>query len=656
MHHAVRWLTSTVAFLTFLAASALGQPPSPVVFEAAVERQTVHAGALLKIAATFRHEDGWHIYTNAPVMPPELEDLMPTATQVRVTPPEGFTLEGIQWPKSKTVEVPELGRGVKYEVFAGVATAYVTLRVGEGVTGTFDIPVSGSFQACSDVCLMPEDVDLVVRVTVAPAGEPLPEPDAATAAIFAGFDQAKVIAFAAPGAQGVPGAGPGGLAEEGAVFFSVLGWNFSLDVAGPLGFSLLVLAALAGGFILNLTPCVLPVIPLKIVALSNSAGNPRRALLLGVVMCVGIIAFWLAIGGAIALSTSFKSASTIIANWWFAVGIGVFMIVMGVGMFGAFSVGLPSWIYSLDPKQDSVPGSFLFGVLTAVLATPCAAPFAGTAMGWAAFQPGGVTMVVFLAIGVGMALPYFVLSVNPSWVKRVPKAGPASELLKQFLGLLMFSVAAFFVGSGLLSLHSTYPYMGEVFHWWFVGLLAALAGAWLILRTFQITRSAVRRGTFTLLGLAFVVLPILWAQSQTASARDSWRPGDAGSTVGASHGVWKPYSVAAFEEARAAGKVVVLNFTAVWCLNCKTLEATVLSSQQVVGALGAPDVVAMTVDLTARKGPDGEVPEGWKALYALREAGPPVLAIWGPGTSRPFQSNAYTVQVVLDEIQRARGG
>lgn len=653
MHHAVRWLTSTVAFLTFLAASALGQPPSPVVFEAAVERQTVHAGSLLKIAATFRHEDGWHIYTNAPVMPPELEDLMPLATQVRVTPPEGFTLEGIQWPKSKTVEVPQLGQGVKYEVFAGVSTVYVTLRVGEGVTGDFEIPVSGTFQACSDICLMPEDVDLAVRVRVVAAGEPLPEPDAQTLALFAGFDPARVISLATP-ATGETGGGDA--KEDGSVYFSVLGWNFSLNTAGAVGFSLLVLAALVGGFILNLTPCVLPVIPLKIVALSNSAGNPRRALLLGVVMCVGIIAFWLAIGGAIALSTSFKSASTIIANWWFAVGIGVFMIVMGVGMFGAFSVGLPSWIYSLDPKQDSVPGSFLFGVLTAVLATPCAAPFAGTAMGWAAFQPGGVTMVVFLAIGVGMALPYFVLSVNPSWVKRVPKAGPASELLKQFLGLLMFSVAAFFVGSGLLSLHSTYPYMGEVFHWWFVGLLAALAGAWLILRTFQITRSAVRRGTFTLLGLAFVVLPILWAQSQTASARDSWRPGEAGGTVGASHGVWKPYSVAAFEEARAAGKVVVLNFTAVWCLNCKTLEATVLSSQQVVGALGAPDVVAMTVDLTARKGPGGEVPEGWQALYALREAGPPVLAIWGPGTSRPFQSNAYTVQVVLDEIQRARGG
>jgi thiol:disulfide interchange protein len=636
-----------------MACAAWAQPPTPVVFEAAVDRAYAHPGSLVRVAATFRHEDGWHIYTHTPVMPPELEDLMPIATQVRVEPPEGFTLEGIQWPKPKTLEVPLLGEGVKYEVYAGVATAYVTLRVGEGVTGTFDIPVSGSFQACSDVCLMPEDVERTVRVTVLPAGEPLPEPDAKIAAIFAGFDPARVIAFAAPSVPG-SGAAPGGPAEDGAVFFSVLGWNFSLDTGGPLGFSLLVLAALAGGFILNLTPCVLPVIPLKIIALSNSAGNPGRALLLGVVMCLGIIAFWLAIGGAIALSTSFKSASTIIANWWFAVGIGVFMIVMGVGMFGAFSVGLPSWVYSLDPKHDSVPGSFLFGILTAVLATPCAAPFAGTAMGWAAFQPGGITMIVFAAIGVGMALPYFVLSVNPSWVKRVPRAGPASELLKQFLGLLMFSVAAFFVGSGLLSLHSTHPYMGEVFHWWFVGVLAALAGGWLILRTFQLTRSPIRRGTFGVMGLAFIVLPLMWAQSQTVSAKSTWVP--AGEAVGVGHGPWKPYSRAAFEEAKAAGKVVVLNFTAVWCLNCKTLEAAVLSTAAIREALEAPDVVAMTVDLTARKGPDGEVPEGWQALYELREAGPPVLAIWGPGTSRQFQSNAYTVQVVLDEIQRARGG
>ena len=122
---------------------------------------------------------------------------------------------------------------------------------------------------------------------------------------------------------------------------------------------------------------------------------------------------------------------------------------MAIGMGGLFSIRLPNTVYKVNPKQDSWFGSFLFGVMTAVLSTPCTAPFMGAAAAWAATQSPTLTLIVFGAIGFGMAIPYLILAAFPHLVEKMPKAGAASEVIKQVMGLLMLAAAAYFIGVGL---------------------------------------------------------------------------------------------------------------------------------------------------------------------------------------------------------------
>ncbi len=249
-----------------------------------------------------------------------------------------------------------------------------------------------------------------------------------------------------------------------------------------------------------MTPCVLPVIPIKVMSLSAAAGNPGRCALLGTIMSLGVVFFWLVLGAAIATITQFKAINQLFQYPAFSITVGVFIAVMGVGMLGLFSVRLPQFVYMLDPKHDSAAGSFFFGILTAILSTPCTAPFMGTAAAWAAKQPHATTLAVFAAIGIGMALPYFILSLNPRLVSRVPRTGPASELVKQVMGMLMVAVAIFFLGVGLDPLLREPIDPPVRAHWWIIAAIVTFTMLWLIYKTFKITKRPVPRLTWSALG------------------------------------------------------------------------------------------------------------------------------------------------------------
>jgi thiol:disulfide interchange protein DsbD len=400
--------------------------------------------------------------------------------------------------------------------------------------------------------------------------------------------------------------------------------------------TLLLLAAALGGFLLNLTPCVLPVIPIKIMGLSMSAGNRRRCLMLGGVLSAGVVFFWLAIGAAMAFITSFKTISTLYQNPWFPLGVGIFMFAMGLGNFGLFTVKLPQVVYLFNPKGDTAFGSFLFGILTAVLSTPCTAPFMGAAAAWAAFQPGAVTISTFVAIGVGMALPYLILAANPRWIDKVPRSGPSGELLKQVMGLLMFAVAAFFIGLPVAGWLNTPPDPVGRWYWWVVGAFVLAAGLWLAYRTVQITRRLSRRVVFTGLGIVVAAAGMF-----VGSVLSSHGPID-----------WVYYTRARFAEARSRGDVIVMDFTAEWCLNCKALESGVLHRSEIVSILnGGNGIVPMKVDIT------GDNPDGKAKLREIDWIGIPLLAVFGPGVGYddPIKMDAYTPDMVKEAIERARG-
>ena len=610
---------------------AAGQEVSVSVVPA---KRRVTPGEQLAVAVIFDFAQGWHAWPAKPVAPPELEGLEPIPTTVALTAPGAPTgqktlpawiarVGETQWPKTTSAEVRYGAKPVFIDTYAERAVVFLPVVISPTASpGEQRAEIRVEYQACNDVmCLPPTSVTptLTVEVVSAAEGAAAPAESAADPTLFKDFD---LGAFARIGQV------------RDVVDFNVFGWRFSIDAGGTLGTAALVLLAALGGLLLNLTPCVLPVIPIKIMGLSQSAANPARCLMLGLIMSAGVVAFWLAIGGAIAFIAGFEQINTLFQRPWFALVVGAVIAAMGVGMLGLFTVSLPKAVYMVNPSHDSVHGSFLFGVMTAVLSTPCTAPFMGTAAAWATRQPPWLTMTTFAAIGAGMAVPYLVLSANPALVSRVPRTGPASELVKQVMGLLMLAVATFFLGIGLVALVTRPPDPPSRLYWWIVAGFVVIAGGWLALRTFRITPRLGRRVVFGGAGL-------LLAAASVVVAADVTKKGPIN---------WVYYTPARFEEARSRGDVVVIDFTAEWCLNCKTLEATVLNRPEVAALLNAKGVTAMKIDLT------GANPDGSAKLKSLDWVGIPLLAVFGPATNEAMKFDAYTPQLVKDAVAKARGG
>jgi thiol:disulfide interchange protein DsbD len=611
------------------AVAASRQPEEVLTAKAIPDRPAAKPADQLVVAIKMHLEEGWHIQAADTTV----SDAIPTT--LKVVNIKGAHAGPVQWPKPQFVMF-DFGNGrQKVPVYEGDPVAYLPLLLDAGATGEVQVEVELGYQACSNVCLQPTDLPLSATIKIDPAAAVVPT----DLELFKAFDPSVFAAMAnGKSAENGNGASPPVASAANVIPIDVFGWRIDVKLDSPVSIAILLLIAAVGGFILNFTPCVLPVIPLKIMSISKAAGTPGRSFFLGLMTSLGVVAFWAALGVLIAGVRVLGAVSQLFANPWFGLGVGVFIAIMALGMMGLFTIQLPQAVYSISPKHDTVPGSFLFGVMTAVLGTPCFGPFAGGAAGAATRVPVAVALAIFVAIGAGMAFPYLVLSARPQWVSKIPRTGPASELIKQIMGLLLLAAAAFFLGSAFLGLIAERPYLGPVIHWWFIALFACAAAAWLMIRTFEITRSVARRVSFSLLAMLIGGASLLVAINQTQASYN------------AHNGVWGPYTTEKLEKALSEHKVVVIDFTAEWCLNCKTLRALVLDQPKVVSGMRAPDVVALEADLTSRTAP------GWVKLKDLNEVGIPLLVIYGPGLDKPFKSNAYTPDQVIDTINRARSG
>lgn len=613
----------------------------PVTLTARLASPTARPGDQAVIAVVFDHAEKFHTNLNEPIVPAEMAGFVPTPTTIVPRGPEGLSFGRVQWPEPYAAKVDFLFTGVpiEYLVYSGKAVAFVPVRIADDApAGEMTITVEIAYQACDDsICLRPEVVEREVTIRIDPQAAAATAPDA----IFSGFDPSV---FADADAWG-GSLGPVGMAGDGVTKSKFLGIVAVPSSGSAGGIALLALLAGAGGFVLNLTPCVLPVIPIKIMTISNHAGEHRgRALMLGLWMAAGVVAFWTALGVLATLVTAFTDPSRLFGYWWFTLGIGVLILAMGVGIMGVFQINLPQKVYAVNPKADSAHGSFLFGIMTAVLGLPCFGFVAGALLAGVAFMPPLLVVVIFASIGAGMALPYLVLAAKPGLLKKIPRTGPASELVKQIMGLLMIAAAAYFIGAGVLALFSgmgltaKLPWWAKAVHWWAIGLAMGVAGVWLAVQTVRITRKAGPRVVFSLLALCFVVVGVGAAANRTEHLKNNF---------------WVDYTPEALVSALDKGSVVVLDFTAEWCLNCKTLEATVLSRDPVKRELLGAGVVPMVADLTSTSAP------GWDTLRALGQTGIPLLAVFTPesGPDNPsWMANAYTSDQVVRAIEQARLG
>jgi len=607
----------------------------PKVYARAVwlDTQTRQSGQNV-LAVVFDIKENWHIASDAAQAVPESK-FKPYFTSVKVkTEDPRLTFGAPQFPKAHMLTLGSLPDPAG--VYDGRVVIYIPVIVTDGADpGTINVEVDLDYQACDDmVCDFPvqEMVSAELEIVLVDATITA---ESDSSGIFDDFDPATFESLGTTETKADPVDVSGATESKPSTTVNLL--ITEIDPSGPAGFAMLLLLAALGGALLNFTPCVLPVIPIKILGLAQTAGNRKKTLMLGSVMAAGVVSFWLGLGIAIAGVSGFTASNQLFQYPVFSITVGVIIAIMAVGMCGLFAIRLPNFVYSVSPKHDSVVGSYGFGIMTAVLSTPCTAPMMGAAAAWAATQSPTTTLITFAAIGIGMALPYLILSANPKLVDSLPRTGPGSELLKQVMGLLMLAAAAFFIGAGISGMISDGTQAAPKGHWWVVGGIVAIAGLWLIIRIVNATSSTAKRAIFAALGVCTIVLAGFGALAMTQGDTHDDAPIN-----------WVYYTPERFEEALADGNVILLDFTADWCANCHLLEHTVLNTEAVTEMLRGDDFVAMKVDLT------GGYPDGKAKLKEAGSVTIPYLVIYSPDGQVAFNANWYTASQITEALAKAK--
>jgi len=384
-----------------------------------------------------------------------------------------------------------------------------------------------------------------------------------------------------------------------------------------------ILGAFIGGLLLNLMPCVFPVLSLKILSLAKLSGGDRTELRKnGIVFSAGILASIWALAFAIillregsnALGWGFQLQSPIVV-----VGLILIFTTMAANLFGAFEIGV-SLTRVQGLGRPGILATFLNGGLVTVVATPCTAPFMGVALGVAFTQPAMVSLIIFTSLGIGLAAPYIALSAFPELIQSLPKPGRWMDTLKQGLG---------------------FPLLGSVL-WlsWVVNkqlgadgaamaLFGALAVAGLL---WGYGRLLVTQNRFrwAILALAIgMAIGTLWQINQISRPRAI---------------VWETYSKEAVSKARQTGATVFIDFTADWCLTCQFNERTVLNSTRVQAAFNSHHVRRFKADWTRK---DTEVTQ---ALVALGRSGVPAYVVYTKTNGQVLLSEILTDSDVINAV------
>ena len=402
------------------------------------------------------------------------------------------------------------------------------------------------------------------------------------------------------------------------------------------GTLILLLSALLGGLILNLMPCVLPVLSLKLFSLIKQAGESRsRLLMLGSATTVGILtSFWL-----LAAIVAAVKASGGNAGWGMqfqSAGFIAFMVVIltafAMSFFGVFEVWLPG---NATTKMDSagrkqgLAGAFFTGALLVLLSTPCSAPFLGTAMGFAFTASTPVLFLFFTAAGIGLALPYMLVSAFPSVLKVFPKPGAWMVTLQKIMGVLLLGTVAWL----LWVVHEQAGNFG-------VGLFASIAVASIA--------CSVLLGKFAPPGVAFVreiaaliisvvFLTAFWFAFASPKYEDEVNAiFEAKAAQSISEDGWYRYTPELIENFAKAGRTVFIDVTADWCLTCKANEAAVLNRDDFRKAMDSLNVARVKADWTR------ETPEVNALLKSMGKSGVPAYAIYPTGN--------VSKQIVLPEL------
>ena len=386
---------------------------------------------------------------------------------------------------------------------------------------------------------------------------------------------------------------------------------------------LAMLAAVLGGLILNLMPCVLPVLAIKVMAVAQHAHHSRsQQRLQGLAYTAGVIGSFVALGG---LMLALRAGGEQL-GWGFHLqspgvlaGLAVLFTLLGLNLAGLFEVGnlLPQGLANLQAKHPAAD-AFLSGVLAVAIASPCSAPFMGASLGYAITLPAVEALAIFAALGVGLALPFLVAAWVPAIARWLPRPGAWMDTLRRFMAFPMFATVVWLV--------------------WVLGHLSGVNGAGALLALLVALACVVwalglqgrSRTVFASIsvaaaaGLAWFAGPFV-LQMEPLVAESSAAPAGPGGVASANTNVWQAWVPGRVEAELAAGKPVFVDFTAAWCITCQYNKKTTLANAEVVADFAAKKVQMLRADWTRRD------PAITQALEQLGRTGVPVYVLYQAG-------------------------
>jgi thiol:disulfide interchange protein len=589
------------------AQSAETPAPQQVKAELLADTTAIVAGKTFTAGLLLRMEPSWHTYYKDP-------GDSGLATSIEWQLPGGFSAGEIQWPKPTQKTEPG---GLRVNVYENETLLLVA------ITPPAQLPPDGvtlhaktKWLACKESCV-PGSADLALTLPVAASAKQ------ANADLFAKYRAQLETQSAAPREE-ISRRAP---SQEMGAATAVEGQPLSLARALWLAF--------LGGLILNIMPCVLPVISLKVLGFVQQGGeHPARVRLLGLTYALGVIASFAVLAG---IAIAVQKAGGL-ASWGMQfqdpralVVIASVILLVALNLFGVFEVVLGGSAMNAAAglsSREGFSGAFFHGMLTVVLATACTAPFLGAALGFAVFQPQRVIMLMFVTIGAGLALPYVVLSFFPALLRFLPRPGAWMEKFKIAMGFPMLATVVWL-------LDVAFGFYGGKVLWLGLFFVVLAFAAWIYGEFAQRSRKHPAVAAFIALLLAAGGYAL--ALEHELDWRNPPVPAAASQFAQSSGGIaWQPWSAAAVDEARRAGQPVFVDFTADWCVTCQTNKRTSIEISSVIAKLKEINAATLLGDFTRG---DRAIAE---ELRKYRRAGVPLVVV--------FPRDPQAAPVVLPEL------
>ena len=633
---ATAWVA--VLLLVWTAAQAQGLDAGKVTLQLPARNVRVAAGGTVDVQLSARIEKNWHVNSNKP----NEDFLIPSVVSAKAS---GIRLTRVQYPEAKDLALSFADKPVS--VYEGDVVFGLTLTIAEATPpGKQNAEITLSYQACNDkTCMPPSDatVTLVVDVTPAvPANVPADSQTRPGTSSGGDFQEAIGTAQGTPSA-GSPAVAPG-LSKGGDSTHASSPRPVAAASERSISLAVALLFAFLGGMILNLMPCVLPVLSLKILGMVKQAGETSRERLKhGALFTLGVVAsFWVLAGIMILLQAGGEQL-----GWGFQLQspsfvlvLSIFLFLFGLSMFGVFEIGtsLTGVGYGVA-GGSSYTSSLVSGVLATTVATPCTAPFMGSALGFTLGAPAYVAFLVFTFVGLGMAAPYLLLTTIPALLKFIPRPGAWMESMKQFMGFLLMATVLWLIW--VLSLQTGAD--GVVI------LLAALLfvalGGWVFGRWGNIAKEKPTRRIAQVIALVAIAGGLFFSLTNIkAKGPETAGVHRQGSIE------WLTYTPELVEGLKAQGRTVFLDFTAAWCLSCQVNEKVAFSSEEVQNEFARRGIATVRADWTTH---DETIT---KALATFGRNSVPLYVLYAPGKDPVLLPEIITPGIVLEALRNTTPG